>query len=294
MFRLYGTLIFALISPCLWAQSSLHYSLNEGDKFVIEQIAEQIITQDIQGEIHEMENKISGLMEFNVAKVEEQQYELEMIFLNLTMQMTSSQQGELMNVNASEVVEGDVQSRIFHSLLNVPISVVLSKNGDVQEVKGVDSLIQRMTKASGLIDLDSKNTLEESLRREFGSEALSNSFEQMTYFYPDQQDSIPQHWVNEYHGKLSAKNAWSLESSTDSLNVIKGKADIVLNINEGGTSMLLNGTQQTRIATDASSGFLQDMSVDGVAEGVATTQYSGNMEIPTTVKSHTTYKLIRE
>ena len=257
-------------------------------------MAEQIITQDIQGQIHEMENKISGLMEFNVAKVEEDQYELEMIFLNLTMQMTSNQQGELMKVNASEVVEGDVQSRIFHSLLNVPISVVLSKNGDVQEVKGVDSLIQRMTKASGLIDLDSKNMLEASLRKEFGSEALSNSFEQMTYFYPDQQDSIPQHWVNEYHGKLSAKNAWSLESSTDSLNVIKGKADIVLNINEGGTSMLLNGTQQTSIATDVSSGFLQDMSVDGVAEGVATTQYSGNMEIPTTVKSHTTYKLIRE
>ena len=294
MFRLFYTLIFLLISSSLWAQSSLQYSLNEGDKFIIQQIAEQYITQDIEGQIHEMENKISGLMEFNVARVEEEQYELEMIFLNLTMQMTSSQQGELMNINASEVVEGDIQSRIFHSLLNVPISLVLSKNGDVQEVKGVDSLIQRMTKASGLTDLDSKNMLEQSLRSEFGSEALSNSFEQMTYFYPDQQDSIPAQWANEYQGKLSAKNAWSLETSTDSLNVIIGKADIVLNINEGGTNMLLNGTQETSIETDASSGFLQDMSVEGMAEGVATTQFSGDIEIPTTVKSRTTYKLIRE
>ena len=294
MFRISFTLFFILLSSQLWGQNSLSYSLNEGDKFVIEQVAEQLITQNIDGQVHEMENRISGLMEFNVAKVEEEQYELEMLFLNLSMQMTSSQQGELMNVNASEVIEGDIQSKIFNSLLNIPISLILTKSGNVLEVNGVDSLIVRMTDASGLTDADSRNNLQQSLRKEFGSEALSNSFEQMTYFYPEQQDSIPNNWVNEYTGKLSAKNSWTLEKTTDSLNLITGMADIVLNINEGGTSMLLNGSQQTSISTDIESGFLQDMSVEGMAEGTAMTQYSGDLEIPTTVKSHTTYKLIRE
>ena len=294
MFRISYTLLFLLLSIHLWGQSSLYYSLNEGEKFLIEQVAEQLITQHIEGQVHEMENKISGLMEFNVAKVEEDQYELEMLFRNLSMQMTSSQQGELMNVKASEVVEGDIQSKIFNSLLNVPISLILTKSGNVLEVNGVDSLIVRMTNASGLEDADSRNMLMQSLRNEFGSEALSNSFEQMTYFYPEQHDTIPSTWANEYTGKLSAKNSWTLEKTTDSLNLITGLADIVLNINEGGTSMLLNGKQQTSISTDISSGFLQDMSVDGIAEGTAMTQYSGDLEIPTTVRSHTTYKLIRE
>ena len=294
MFRSFYTLFFLLLSSHLWGQASLHYSLNKGDKFVIQQIAEQFITQEINGEVHEMENKISGLMEFNVAKVEEEQFELKMLFRNLSMQMTSSRQGEIMNVDASKVVEGDVQSKIFNSLLNVPISLILNKSGNVLAVKGVDSLIIRMTDASGLTDADSRNMLAQSLQNEFGSEALSNSFEQMTYFYPDQQDTITETWANEYSGKLSAKNSWTLEKATDSLNHITGVADIVLNINEGGTNMLLNGSQHTIIKTDISSGFLEDMSVEGIAEGIAMTQYSGDIEIPTTVKSHTTYKLIRE
>ena len=294
MFRLSYCLFFFLLASQLWGQASLYYSLEKGDKFVIEQIAEQLITQKIEGQVHEMENKISGLMEFNVANVEEEQFELEMLFLNLRMQMTSSQQGELMNVDASNVVEGDIQSKIFNSLLNVPISLILNKSGDVLEVNGVDSLIVRMTNASGLTDADSRNMLTQSLQKEFGSEALSNSFEQMTYFYPDQQDSSMKTWVNEYSGKLSAKNSWTLEKATDSLNLITGVADIVLNINEGGTSMLLNGSQQTSIETDVNSGFLRDMSVDGIAEGIAVTDFSGDLEIPTKVESHTTYKLIRE
>ena len=294
MFRISYTLILLLSGTQLWCQSSLYYSLNEGDKFVIEQVAEQIITQDIEGQVHEMENKISGIMEFNVSSVKEEHYELEMLFRNLSMQMISNQQGELMNVNASEVVEGDIQSKIFNSMLNIPISLILTKSGNVLEVNGVDSLIVRMTDASGLEDPDSRNMLMQSLSKEFGSEALSNSFEQMTYFYPEQQDSIPDSWKNEYTGKLSAKNSWTLEKTTDSLNIITGMADIVLNINERGTSMLLNGSQQTQIKTDIGTGFLKDMSIDGIAEGTATTEYSGNIEIPTTVKSHTTYKLIRE
>ncbi len=274
-------------------QSSLHYSLQEGDIFVVQQDAEQLITQEMQGITYELENKINGLMEFKVTSVGDDSYAIDITFLELAMKMISSVEGELMSVRASELNEADPQSRIFNSLLNVPIGIILAKSGDVLAVHGGDSLITRMTEASGLTDMASQNALKESLKGEFGSEALSQSFKQMTYFYPEDELSGNNTWRNEYTGKLSAKNLWSLEKSTDSLNHIKGSADITMDISNAATTMSLSGSQETTITADIKTGFILDMQVTGFSEGAALMNLSGEEEIPTTVKSTTKYKLIR-
>lgn len=294
MSRYFFCLFFMLFGFILKGQTSLQYTLKKGDRFVIEQVAEQYITQDFDGQSHEMENNINGVMEFNVATVSDEGYELIMTFLDLGMRINSNMQGEIMKVSARELIEGDVQSQIFHSLLHVPLTISLKKSGKVSSIRGVDSLIVKMTEASGLTDSIAKETLAQSLRTEFGSEALSNSFEQMTYFYPDQDESQPSEWTNEYSGKLSAKNSWLLEKASDSVNLIKGTAEIVMNVDENGTQMLLNGTQQTTISAYNNSGLPKDMSVEGSSEGKTVTTLTGNLEIPTTVRSKTTYKLIED
>jgi len=277
----------------LWSQHSLHYSLKKGETYVVEQTAKQLIIQQIEGVTHELENTINGKMEFKVAEVKDDLYEIDMVFLDLGMRMNSSLQGELMNVDAKEVIEGDTQSRIFNSLLNYPVRLTLARSGDVLSVQGGDSLISKMTKASGITDEVSKNALEESLRSEFGSEALSNSFEQMTYIYPEAKDTILSNWANEYHGKLTAKNKWTLENSTQAENHIRGQADIEMDIEDTGTSMSLSGKQETTITADIKTGFILDMLVEGYSEGTAMMALTGELEIPTTVKSTTSYKLIR-
>jgi hypothetical protein len=271
----------------------LHYSLKKGETYVVEQTAKQLIIQQIEGVTHELENTINGKMEFKVAEVKDDLYEIDMVFLDLGMRMNSSLQGELMNVDAKEVIEGDTQSRIFNSLLNYPVRLTLARSGDVLSVQGGDSLISKMTKASGITDEVSKNALEESLRSEFGSEALSNSFEQMTYIYPEAKDTILSNWANEYHGKLTAKNKWTLENSTQAENHIRGQADIEMDIEDTGTSMSLSGKQETTITADIKTGFILDMLVEGYSEGTAMMALTGELEIPTTVKSTTSYKLIR-
>ncbi|MGI9545962.1 MAG: DUF6263 family protein [Flavobacteriaceae bacterium] len=292
--RLFHSLFFVLICLASWGQPTLHYNLKIGDKFVVEQNATQYITQQIEGVSHELENNIRGLMEFEVTAIKENIFEIDMSFLDLGMRMKSNLQGELMDVNARELIDDNVQSKIFNSLLNVPIQIVLAKSGNIIEVNGGDSLITKMTDAAGLTDEPSKNALKESLRGEFGSEALSSSFEQMTYIYPEHTDSITNQWENEYSGKLSAKNLWKLETVTNSQNHITGEADITMNIVSTGTSMSLTGKQETTITADAKSGFILNMQVEGFSEGTAITDFTGDTEIPTTVRSITTYKLIQD
>ena len=294
MYRIFLSVFLILFCAPLWGQNSLIYTLKPGDHFVIQQDAKQLITQQLEGITHEIENKISGLMEFKVTGVQDDQYELDMSFLDLGMQMSSNIQGEIMNIKASEIVEGDVQSQIFNSLLDVPIHIVLARNGNILAVEGGDSLIAKMTEASGLKDSISQNALKQSLKGEFGSKALSDSFKQMTYIYPEKENQSSTTWENEYSGKLSAKNSWTLEKHTDSLNHIRGKAQISMNISEQGTTMSLNGEQETTIMADTETGFIRDMLVEGFSEGTAMTELTGDSEIPTTIRSTTTYKLIRE
>ncbi len=285
-------LLFCIMGSSLWGQEKLQYNLNKGDVFNIRQDAQQTIVQEIDGAAHEITNDISGLLEFKVIETSPDAYTMEVTFRDLNLKMTSNIQGELVNVNAKEIDENNVQSRIFNSLLNVPIHIVLASNGDVLEVKGGDSLVTKMTKASGVTDEFSLNIMKASLNKEFGSEALSNSYEQMTYIYPNDKIRVGDTWENTFAGELNARNTWKLEALNHSNAIISGTAIIVMDIKEPATTMQLDGTQNTQITTDFKSGFIVKMKVDGFSKGFATIAQMGEQQIPTTISSTITYELI--
>ncbi|WP_411031977.1 DUF6263 family protein [Spongiimicrobium sp. 3-5] len=291
---LLSPLILFLYSSVLFAQTSLQYNLKQGEVFTVKQDAVQIITQELEGAAHEITNVINGILEFKVVALAKDSYEIELRFKDLNLSMTSSIQGELMNVKASEVIEGDMQSKIFNSLLNSPVMLTLARTGDILQVIGGDSLVSKMADASGIEDEFSLNLMKKSLEKEFGSEALSNSYKQMTYIYPDEPVSVGSTWENSYTGKLNTKNSWALDEITAAQAMISGKAEVVMDIKEPATTMLLNGTQQTKITANLDSGFIQKMEVEGLSEGFSTITQLGEQEIPTKIKSTITYELIEE
>jgi len=195
--------VFTVCTAGLYGQSVLKYNLRKGDTFLVKQNAEQIITQELDGTSHVLTNTLDGILEFRVVGEYNNYYKVAMEFKDLNLLMTSSLQGELMNVHAKEVSEDDMQSKIFNSLLDQPVEMLLSKTGDILEVMGGDSLVTRMAKSSGLEDDFSKNAMKKSLEKEFGSEALSNSYEQMTFIYAQDEVDIGDTWQNKYAGKLS-------------------------------------------------------------------------------------------
>ena len=285
--------LLLMASPLVLAQTNLQYKLKEGDVYKVKQEASQVISQELEGAVHEITNRVSGLLEFKVVKERDTTFEIDLFFRELNLQMTSSIQGELMNVNAREVKENDIQSRIFNSLLNEPVHIVLNNNGDILEVTGGDSLVAKMSGASGIEDEFSLNMMKKSLEREFGSEALSNSYEQMTFIYPSAPVKVGDSWRNQYLGKLSSDNSWQLEAVTDSSATIRGDARVTMDIAEPMSTMKLAGTQSTWIKTDLLSGFIVSMKVEGTSEGVTIMAQMGDAEIPTRIESITTYELIQ-
>ncbi len=286
--------LIVLCNLSLFAQTTLEYKLNVGDTFVIQQNAQQTIVQEMDGATHELTNDMNGLLEFEVMAERDSIYEIAFTFKDLNLLMNSSIQGELMNIKAKEVFEGDLQSQIFNSLLDVPVQLILSKTGDILEVNGGDSLVTKMANASGIEDDFSKNMMKKGLEKNFGSEALSNSYKQLTYFYSDSLVNVGDTWQNEYSGKLNARNTWTLKAMNDTIATINGTADVIMEVNELGNVMNLSGTQATEIETDIESGFIIKMVVEGQSEGASTMAQLGDQKIPTTITSKITYEQIKD
>ncbi len=285
-------LIYMLINTTLIGQSTMEYNLSLGDVFTIKQDANQIITQEIEGATHEIINTLHGILEFRVKGDNNNTYAIDVMFKDLNLKMTSSIQGELMNIHAKEYEEDDAQSKIFNSLLDVPIQIILARTGDILEVSGGDSLVSKMANASGLKDEFSLNMMKKSLEKEFGSEALSNSYKQLTFLYPGTAIEVGDSWNNEYAGKLQAQNTWTLNEITDASANIVGKALVVMDVVESSSTMKLSGTQESSVITDITTGFVKKMTVRGLAEGYTTMTQMGDQEIPTIIKSTIIYELI--
>lgn len=292
MKKLSYLLVYLLINTTLLGQSRIQYNLSLDDVFTIKQDANQIITQEIDGATHEITNMLQGILEFRVKGDTNNTYAINVMFKDLNLKMTSSIQGELMNIKAKDFEEDDAQSKIFNSLLDVPIQIILARTGDILEVSGGDSLVSIMANASGLEDEFSLNMMKKSLEKEFGSEALSNSYKQLTFLYPDTSIEVGDSWKNEYTGKLHAQNTWTLNEITEASANIEGKALVVMDVVEPSSTMKLNGTQNSSVITDITTGFVKKMTVHGLAEGFTTLTQMGDQEIPTTIKSTIIYELI--
>ncbi|MEX0274174.1 MAG: DUF6263 family protein [Flavobacteriaceae bacterium] len=283
-------LFLPLLISSVQGQSVLGYHLNEGDVFTVKQIADQVIVQELEGSQHQLKNHMEGVLEFVVTEEMEDHYEISLSFKDISLLATSSLQGELMNVRATDTTD-NMFTQMFRGMLNVPVKMTMARNGDVLEVVGGDSLVNKMVNSIELDDF-TKNLMKKSLDGQFGSEALSQSYEQMTYFYPKEKVAVGDTWTNEYNGKLSCKNAWSLQEASADTILISGKADVSMNIEEETTHMNLVGSQTTEILTDPVSGFIRKMVVTGTSKGTSAMPQMGVLDIPTTIDMTITYELI--
>lgn len=283
------SLLFIVCSTAM-AQKKLGYKLAKGDNFILTQEAHQHITQDINGVNQIIENNMTAVMNVKVIEATSDKYMLSMSFKRLKMMMSSPTLGELSNSDTESTDSTDVTNMMFKGLLGVPVTVEMEKTGKVISVNGGDNLINSMFEAAGIDQPDVIAATKGQMEKQFGSEALTNSFEQMTYFYPKDAVSVGAEWTNTYNGNLSAKNNWKLDSYSDKTINISGTATTTMSTIDENVMMTLNGTQKTTVVANANTGLFQEVKV--TAENSGDTLFKAqNMTIPTQIKSTITYKI---
>lgn len=272
------------------AQKKLQYNLNVGDKFTVEQEAKQHITQDLNGVDQIIENHLIGVMHFEIVEATDENYTLAMSFKRLKMLMSSPTLGELSNADTESTDSSDVTNMLFKGLLDVPVTIVMEKTGKIKSVTGGEKLIANMFASAGIDQPEIIEASKGAMEKQFGSDALSNSFEQMSYFYPADVVSVGNEWTNSYSGSLSAKNNWKLDGLSDTSINISGTAATNMSTIDENIIMTLSGTQTTTIKANSSTGLFNEVIVTGENSGDTLFQ-AQNITVPTQIKSTITYKI---
>ena len=285
--------ILLLFSLAVTGQNALGYKLESGNSFTIEQRALQDITQELETGTQVITNDIKSIMEFRITGKEDTLYLIDVEFKDLKMLMSSDLYGELMNVDTSNPKENDIQSKIFQSLIGQKVSIKMTSTGKIHEVNGGDQLIENMVNAAGFEDDFTRDLLSASLSKDFGSEALSKSYEQMTFFYPREAVDVGDSWNTQFEGKLSSNNTWTLSAMSEAASEINGNSESVLSIQDDQTTMELSGSQNSVIIIDPLTGLFRTMEVKGEYQGFSIIKQLGDQEIPTKIEMSLSYQLIQ-
>ncbi|MBC2839443.1 DUF6263 family protein [Robiginitalea sp. SC105] len=286
------TLSAMLFCGGIQAQQSLGYTLREGDVFTVEQRGEQIVSQQLGEGFHQLTNRIAAVLEFRVRESRDTSYLLEFRFRDLFFKIESDMQGVLLNIRARELDTSDLQSRVFNSLIDVPVSMEISRRGEILRVVGGDSLVSRMMASTHLAPGTQRSAMQHTLDAEYSSKALAASFEQMTFFYPARRVRTGDHWQNRLDGGVEALNTWTLDTYSDGSAGISGEADI--RMRDGGRfdGAGLSGRQTIQVQTEAGSGFIRKMVVSGEASGNGPAAVAGGDPVPTRIRTKSSYTLI--
>lgn len=276
------------------AQQQLGYTLKPGQSFLVKQVANQEMVMKMDGTQQVLNNQMDALFSFTVQDEVEEGYALEFEFKDFAMKSSTNLQGTLIDVRASEPQEGDLMSTVFSGLLGTKLNITMKKTGEILSVTGADKLVGQMLGAAGDLDEFTKNLMQKSLEKEFSSESLSNSFEQMTFIYSDQPVSDESTWKTTFEGKINAQNKWSLEKVEGDTVSLSGNSAITMNTQESSLSMDLSGSQEIIVQASKTTGFINKMMVNANGEGASKMAMAENVEIPTTLKQTITYELIQE
>lgn len=285
------TLCFTLVFNITIAQNKLQYTLEVGDSLKISQIANQDIIQDMNGSKHEMKNLLESDYTFVVAAITDSSYMINFKFDKFKLETTSNLYGTLLDVDTSKEVEDtDLEGKIFSGLILSVLKMEMLKTGKIKEISGTENMIDSMISNAGIEDEFTKQLMIEAMKKEFGDESLSKSFEQMTFIYPNKEVEIGESWTNRYYGDMECTNVWTLNALGEYID-LSSKSDIKMNIEEDSHTMSLEGTQDTVIKANKSTGFATEMEVISEVQGITIMSQMKSIEIPTTINSTTTYKI---
>jgi hypothetical protein len=287
-------ILMVLCLSCTYsiAQVSLRYKLERGNIFNIKQESDQTILQKMDGLSNKVNNHIEAIMQFKVLAERPDGYEMVVSFKDIEMSIRSETSEEILDIDLTKPDESGEKS-IFNGLLDYPIKLVLKFNGDITQISGCENLIDHMINGANIKDDFTRDLMRASLDKDFGPEAMSQNYKQMTYFYPGKKVFIDESWHTQTKGLSNMDNTWKLVSMNDRNAILAANGTIHMNVYKSGITMKLAGKQKSYLITDAYTGILQELTIEGTATGNSQIEMEeGGTYIPTTVTSKIKYNLI--
>ncbi len=305
MFRLnfLVVILFLSVVNCFSQSHQLTFNLEKGRLYKLKQSVEQTTSQNILGNVQQVETTISSVMSFDV---KENTNEFLLIDVSIT-EMLFKMKSPVFSMeydSKKDVNEGDLLGKIYSKVMGKKYSVLVSKNGEVMQVEGLDGLINSIIEESNVPDDAAKAQLNESVKKMFGEAVVKGNMEMLTYLFPKQNVRIGDKWSNkvslEAEMPVDFINTWELKNIDSGVATISGVTTIRSKdtedwkmVNGIPTKYEITGNQSCLINLDEKTGWIISSDVESRMKGKIVMDKSEKMpqkmEIPIEIITKTKY-----
>lgn len=283
---------------CVQAQKyKLALNLEAGKEYIQKSNAKMTITQNFNGMPIEIGMNIKGDYVFKVLAAENNQYDMEVSYTSVEMEMESAQgKNSFSSKNASEQ---DMMSTMLSRMVNKPFKMTMSQSGKVVDITGIDNLFGGLFEGYDLAQ-QQKDQILAQLKQSYGAKAFKGSFEQITAIYPEDKVKLGKTWSTETSIEagmsVNLTTNFVLKAANNDYFLIHGEGNLASNpdapyVKQNGMDIkiLVDGQLTSDIKIDRKTGWIIDATIvqnmSGNTELKASEQMPDGMSIPMTIKS---------
>lgn len=262
-------IIAALLASCGGGDKKLDLRLHleAGKAYGVKMIADQTITQTLGGQTQTMFQTVGVAYTYDVQSVESDGTMRVKVTYDWVRVAQDGPMGSFSYDSANPPATIPEAALVYTALVGQGFFMHLRPNGEIVDVQGVDEMLAHMLDTMGAPPGSERDELEASLRSQFGSEALKESFEKATLFYPDKPVAVGESWSRnialETGMPMVLATTWTLKARKDGVAVVEIRSDVQRNpeakpVEMAGMTIAyeLSGEQSGTMELDEKTGWL--------------------------------------
>lgn len=291
-----------ILTSCQAQQTELKLLLEKGKEYKQISNTKATIIQDFDGQKMNMDMTVKGTMSYFVKEVNENDYEMDVKYENLSMTMQLPQ--GTMEFSSDKKNENDIYSMILAEMINNPFQVKMTKRGKITEVKNIESLFDSAFSNFSQIPENQIIQIRAQLMKAYGGEAFKGNIEMVTAIYPDKSVVQGESW--EINTKLESgmsanmTTTYTFKENNSNYYLIVGDSKIVTADKNAYTEFNgmpmrydLTGNMLSEIKVDKITGWIIEANISQNISGdvyiKSNPQMPNGMKIPMVMKNETIF-----
>jgi hypothetical protein len=286
---------------------NLEYNLKKGDSYTVRNLIEMNIGQEIQGQPFDINMSMDMSVNYEIADVSKGLITMKVKYEEFAMTM-GMPQGNISFSSSDEPAEEGTPEAIFQKLFSSfngkSFTVKMNSKGVVNEVDGINKIINGMLE--DIVEIASpenkdkaQSLVNEYFKEFFNNEKFSESMEQMTAILPDGKVEIGESWFKDFNTelmqKMNMKNKYTLLNADNDTYTLDISSNVDMVNNMGMINQEISGKQTGSILLDKKSCWIKSGLFEMQAEGVSKVESNGQiMEIPMTMDMMLKYETIKK
>ena len=290
MKKIYTLLLASIIVTSIQSQTvDLSLKLEKGKEYKQVTSTKSIVVQNMMGEEINMTMTANGTTSFLVKTINDDSYEMETMYDNLSMAVEMPQGAK--SYSSAKDKDNPIFS-VLNNLKDKPFEVVMSKKGKIKEVRKTDVIEQTIIDSFDQLPEGHREQMKAQIMAAFGGETMKKNMELVSAIYPDKPVKKGDKWnINKSVAgdiSLSVSNEYELVDYNSEYALIKGNATIKPGDKDAASMTTLDfefsGSQISVIKVDINTGWIIEAKTTQEIKGELEMNMGGSQEMNEGVK----------